>query len=59
MNSMGFRNLIIYIPAVLAIPIVKWKIGTSKFSIAEYLGYMKSGSLKSVVSAPDGTERVI
>ncbi len=27
--------------------------------IAKYLGYIKSGSLKYVVSAPDGSERVI
>ena len=34
MNSMVVRNLTIYIPAVLAIPIVFWKVGARKYNIA-------------------------
>ena len=40
MNSMVVRNLTIYIPAVLAIPIVYWKVGASKYNIAEYFAAM-------------------
>lgn len=40
MNSMVVRNLTIYIPTVLAIPIVYWKIGARKYNIAEYFAAM-------------------
>ena len=40
MNSMVVRNLTIYIPAVLAIPIVFWKVGARKYNIAEYFAAM-------------------
>lgn len=40
MNSMVVRNLTIYIPAVLAIPIVYWKVGARKYNIAEYFAAM-------------------
>lgn len=40
MNSMVVRNLTIYIPVMLAIPIVYWKIGARKYNIAEYFAAM-------------------
>ena len=40
MNSMVVRNLTIYIPAVVAIPIVFWKVGARKYNIAEYFAAM-------------------
>ena len=40
MNNMVVRNLTIYIPAVLAIPIVYWKVGARKYNIAEYFAAM-------------------
>lgn len=40
MNSMVVRNLTIYIPALLAIPIVYWKVGARKYNIAEYFTAM-------------------
>ena len=40
MNSMVIRNLTIYIPTVLAIPIVYWKVGARKYNIAEYFAAM-------------------
>lgn len=40
MNSMVVRNLTIYIPAVLAILIVFWKVGARKYNIAEYFAAM-------------------
>lgn len=39
-NNMVVRNLTIYIPAVLAIPIVYWKVGARKYNIAEYFAAM-------------------
>lgn len=40
MSSMVIRNLTIYIPALLAIPIVYWKIGAKKYNLAEYFAAM-------------------
>lgn len=40
MTNMVVRNLTIYIPAVLAIPIVYWKVGARKYNIAEYFAAM-------------------
>ena len=40
MSSMVIRNLTIYIPAVLAIPIVYWKVGARKYNLAEYFAAM-------------------
>ena len=40
MNSMVIRNLTIYIPALLAIPIVYRKIGARKYNLAEYFAAM-------------------
>ena len=40
MNSMVVRNLTIYIPALLAIPIVYWKVGARKYNLAEYFAAM-------------------
>lgn len=40
MNNMVVRNLTIYIPTVLAIPIVYWKSGAKKYNIAEYFAAM-------------------
>ena len=48
MNSMVIRNLTIYIPALLAIPIVYRKIGALKYNLAEYFAamiYMTSSML--------------
>ena len=48
MNSMVIRNLTIYIPALLAIPIVYRKIGARKYNLAEYFAamiYMTSSML--------------
>ena len=40
MNSMVVRNLTIYIPAMLAILIVYWKVGARKYNLAEYFAAM-------------------
>lgn len=40
MNSMIVRNLTIYIPALLAIPIVYSSVGARKYNIAEYFAAM-------------------
>lgn len=39
-SSMIARNLTIYIPALLAIPIVYWKAGARKYNVAEYFAAM-------------------
>lgn len=40
MNNMVIRNLTIYIPALVAIPIVYRKIGAGKYNLAEYFAAM-------------------
>lgn len=40
MNSMVVRNLTIYIPTLLAIPLVYWNAGARKYNIAEYFAAM-------------------
>ncbi|MDE6193983.1 MAG: DUF3667 domain-containing protein [Muribaculaceae bacterium] len=40
MSSMVIRYLTIYIPAVLAIPIVYWKVGATNYNLAEYFTAM-------------------
>ncbi len=40
MNNMVVRNLTIYIPSLLAIPIVYWSVGAKKYNIAEYFTAM-------------------
>lgn len=48
MNSMVIRNLTIYIPALLAIPIVYGAVGARKYNVAEYFAamiYMTSSML--------------
>ena len=40
MNSMVVRNLTIYIPALLAVPIVYRKVGALKYNLAEYFAAM-------------------
>ena len=40
MDSMVVRNLTIYIPALLAIPIVYRKVGAGKYNLAEYFAAM-------------------
>ena len=48
MNSMICRNLTIYIPALVAIPIVYWRVGARKYNLAEYFAamiYMTSSML--------------
>ena len=56
MNSMVIRNLTIYIPALLAIPIVYRKIGARKYNLAEYFAamiYMTSSMiLFSIIMSP-------
>ena len=39
-NSMIAHNLTIYIPALLAIPIVYWRVGARKYNLAEYFAAM-------------------
>ncbi len=56
MNSMIVRNLTIYIPALLAIPIVYGGVGAKKYNVAEYFAamiYMTSAFLLfSIVLSP-------
>ena len=40
MNSTLARNLIIYIPALMAIPVVYWNAGARKYNLAEYFTAM-------------------
>ena len=40
MNNMVIRNLTIYIPALVAIPIVYRKVGARKYNLAEYFAAM-------------------
>ena len=40
MNSMIARNLTIYIPALAAIPMVYWKVGATRYNLAEYFAAM-------------------
>lgn len=56
MNSMVIRNLTIYIPALVAIPIVYSKLGARKYNLAEYFAamiYMTSSMiLFSIIMTP-------
>ena len=56
MDSMVVRNLTIYIPALLAIPIVYRKAGATKYNLAEYFAamiYMTSSILLfGIVTSP-------
>lgn len=56
MDSMVVRNLTIYIPALLAIPIVYRKAGSGKYNLAEYFAamiYMTSSMiLFSIIMSP-------
>ncbi|MDE7437263.1 MAG: DUF3667 domain-containing protein [Muribaculaceae bacterium] len=40
MNNMLIRNLTIYIPALVAIPMVFWSVGARKYNLAEYFAAM-------------------
>lgn len=40
LNNMIARNLTIYVPALVAIPIVYWKVGAGKYNLAEYFAAM-------------------
>ncbi len=39
-NNMIARNLTVYIPALIAIPVVYWRVGAKKYNVAEYFAAM-------------------